>query len=148
MTYRGKYRLKNVKKYRGDPDNVIYRSSWERAVFKHLDLSSDIVWFAAEEVAIPYVSPIDGRRHRYFPDIMFETTSGDKWMIEIKPERETLPPKTPKRRTRRYLEEAMTYAKNMSKWEAAKAACERSGYKFAIWTEKTLTAMGIKILYK
>jgi hypothetical protein len=40
----------------------------------------------------------------------------------------------------------MTYAKNISKWEAATAYANRNGMKFEVWTEKTLKGLGIKLL--
>jgi hypothetical protein len=40
----------------------------------------------------------------------------------------------------------MTYAKNISKWEAANAYALDRGWKFEVWTEETLKGLGIKIL--
>ena len=37
MPYSGKFTPKNPSKYRGDPTNIIYRSSWERRVMNYLD---------------------------------------------------------------------------------------------------------------
>ena len=33
----GIYKLKNPKKYKGNPDNIVYRSSWELKLLKWLD---------------------------------------------------------------------------------------------------------------
>ena len=85
MSYKGKYRSTNRAKYKGDPDNIIYRSLWERQVMKNLDESSNVVEWASEEIVIPYRSPIDGKMHRYFPDFYVKTTKGDIFLIEIKP---------------------------------------------------------------
>ena len=35
--YKGKYRIKNIAKYAGDPSKCTYRSMWERQAFKYLD---------------------------------------------------------------------------------------------------------------
>ena len=50
-------------------------------------------------------------------------------MIEIKPKKQTEPPSKPKRQTKRYLQEAYEYAKNQSKWAAAREWCADRGYK-------------------
>tara|TARA_B100001113_G_scaffold267163_1_gene221952 strand:- start:5297 stop:5560 length:264 start_codon:yes stop_codon:yes gene_type:complete len=84
--------------------------------------------------------------HRYFVDIYLLHKNGKKYLVEIKPKFQTVPPKTPKRKTKKYLNEVKTYVKNMSKWEAAEKWSIDRGYKFQIWTEDTLTNMGIKIL--
>ena len=119
MAYSGKYTVKNPVKYQGDPSKVIYRSLWEKYCFKWADLSPDVKGWSSEEVVIPYY-----------------------YEIEIKPEKETQPPKGD-RRTKRYLQEGMTYVKNMNKWEAAnKYALDRK-WEFHIWTEKKLQEMGL-----
>ena len=66
---KGRFRPKNPHKYKGDPTNVIYRSSYELKLFRYLDLHPAIRWWQSEEVVIPYRSPITGRVHRYFPDV-------------------------------------------------------------------------------
>ena len=49
-------------------------------------------------------------------------------------------------KTKKYINEVTTYAKNISKWEAAEKWCNKRGYKFAIWTEETIKGLGIKLL--
>ena len=44
--YKGFYKVKNRNKYKGNPDNVIYRSSWELLVLKWLDNNPSVIWFA------------------------------------------------------------------------------------------------------
>jgi len=66
-------------------------------------------------------------------------------LVEIKPEKETLPP-TGQRRTKQYIAEGLSYIKNMNKWEAANEYAKDRGWKFEIWTEKTLQEM--KLLTK
>ena len=51
------------------------------------------------------------------------------------------PPPKPKRQTQKYIAEVYEYAKNQSKWEAAKDWCADRGYEFKIITESEL---GIK----
>jgi len=137
MSYKGKYRSTNRAKYKGDPDNIIYRSLWERQVMKNLDESSNVVEWASEEIVIPYRSPIDGKMHRYFPDFYVKTTKGDIFLIEIKPKQQTNPPKKSKSRNK-YLREVKTWSVNQAKWEAAKIICEKHGWMWRIWTEREI----------
>ena len=65
---------------------------------------------------------------------------------EIKPKKETVPPKKGKRKTKRYAQEAYTFIKNQDKWEAANQYAEHKGWKFQVWTEDTLKGLGIKLL--
>lgn len=144
--YQGRYKVKNTEKYIGDIKNVIYRSSWERATFKWLDQNDNIKYWAAEEVVIPYICESDKRKHRYYLDLWFQTREGKNYIVEIKPKSQTKIPKTPKRKTRRYIKESITYVKNQSKWSAASEFAADRGWTFEIWTEDTLKQLGIKIL--
>ena len=146
MTYKGRYRVKNISKYKGDHKKVVYRSSWERAVFKFLDNKPDVSEWSSEEYVIHYKCATDKRMHRYFIDIYFKDAVGQKWLIEIKPKKQCQPPVKPSRKTKRYLNEVMTYVKNQSKWDAASKWADARGYRFAIWHEDTLKQLGIKIL--
>jgi hypothetical protein len=67
-TYKGRYSPKNPGKYKGDPTGIIYRSLWERKLMVYLDENKSIIQWSSEEIAIPYISPLDIRYHRYFPD--------------------------------------------------------------------------------
>ena len=66
-------------------------------------------------------------------------------MVEIKPKKQTVAPQK-KRKTKKYINEVMTYIKNTSKWEAASQYAEHKGWKFQVWTEETLKNLGIKLL--
>jgi hypothetical protein len=141
MRYKGWFRPKNPKKYKGDATNVVYRSNWELRVMKHFDEDPNVLWWASEELVIPYRSPIDQRMHRYFPDFIArvrQKTGKEKTIvIEIKPEKQTKKP-IQKRQTRRFLEEAATYAINQEKWRAADIFCQKEGWDFMVLTEKDL----------
>ena len=138
MSYKGRYRPSNKKKYRGDVNNIIYRSLWERKFMVKCDLDPDIIEWGSEEVIIPYISPVDGKQHRYFPDFYVKTTNGDKFLIEIKPKKYTKPPKKPAKTTKRFIYETQEWARNQAKWEAATLVCKRNGWKFMILTEDHL----------
>ena len=142
QTHKGKYRVKNPQKYIGNIDGITYRSSWERAAFLWCDRSPDVVKWSSEEIVIPYRYAVDERLHRYFVDLYLEMSNGDKWIIEIKPSKETKPPRKGKNR-QRYLQESMTYIKNQNKWKAADQFAKKQGWRFAIWDEKFLKKAGI-----
>jgi len=146
MAYKGRFTPKNKDKYVGDYKNIVYRSLWERNAFRWIDTNSSIVAWNSEEVVIPYICETDGKVHRYFMDLWFKTREGKTYIIEIKPKSQTTPPKTPKRKTRRFLKESLTYVKNQSKWKAASEFAADRGWHFEVWTEDTLRALGIKII--
>ena len=142
MSYKGKYYPSFPKKYKGDPTNIIYRSLWERKFMVYCDKNDNILEWASEEIAIPYRSPIDNRVHRYFPDFYMKVkeTNGKikNYMIEVKPAKQTIPPKKPKRQTKGYIREAYEYARNQAKWKMAKEFCADRQWEFKVVTEKEL----------
>ena len=145
MSYQGKFRPRNYQKYKGDPTNIIYRSRWELKFMKWCDNNTNILQWASEEFFIPYRSPLDNKWHRYFPDFYMKIKESNgsvkQYVIEVKPLRQTVKPKTPKRKTKGYIYETLEYAKNQAKWKAAKEYCKDRRYEFKVVTEKEL---GIK----
>lgn len=143
--YKGKWRPRNPAKYRGDIHNITYRSSWELKFMNFCDMRDSVISWSSEETVIPYKSPIDGQVHRYFVDFQMKIRNPDgtitTYLIEVKPKKFTEKPSTPKRKSKKYIEEVMMYATNCAKWEAAQKFCERKGYKFKVITEREL---GIK----
>lgn len=144
MSYSGKFKPKNYKKYKGDPTKIYYRSLWERRFMVYADSNANIIEWGSEEIVIPYISPLDKRRHRYFPDfyIKYVNTSGQtvREIIEVKPKKQLKPPAKPQNRvSKRYLMEAQTYAVNQAKFKAAESYCKDRRYKFRILTEDHLT---------
>ena len=145
MAYKGKYKVRAPYKYKGNPTKVIYRSLWELKFMTYCDTNINILEWGSEEVYMWYRSPVDNRPHRYFPDFYIKVREKDgtikKYIIEVKPQRQTKPPARPKRQTKGYLREAFEYAKNQAKWKAANEWCLDRGFEFKILTEKEL---GIK----
>ena len=139
MAYSGRFVPTKPQKYLGNPTNIWYRSLWERRVMVHLDTNSSVLEWSSEEIVIPYLSPVDSRYHRYFPDFFVRTTTG-AIILEVKPRAQSIMPekKDNKRVTKRYLEEVMTYGINQAKWKAAIEYCEDRGWKFKVITEKEL----------
>ena len=141
MAYSGIFKPKNPRKYVGDHTNIIWRSTWECRVMTWLDTNPNVISWASEELIIPYVSPVDGRWHRYFPDFLVKvnTQQGPKTMlIEVKPKKQTQPPKQQKRVTKKYITEVATWGVNQAKWKAAEEYCLDRGWEFKVITEDHL----------
>ena len=145
MSYKGYFKPRNPSKYMGDPTTIIYRSSWELKLMRYLDSHSDVIKWASEEFSIPYVSPIDGKVHRYFPDFLVKKRNINQTIetvvIEVKPKIQTTAPTVQKKANKRYIREVYTWGVNSAKWEAAKRYCDYREWKFVIMTEHEL---GIK----
>ena len=145
MSYKGKYKPKHTRKYKGNPTNIIYRSLWELKFMKYCDSNKNILEWCSEEIVLPYRSPIDNRIHRYFPDFYIKVKENNgkvkKMIIEIKPKKQCVEPIPQKRKTKGYIFEVYEYAKNQAKWKAAKNYCLDRGYEFKVITEDEL---GIK----
>jgi hypothetical protein len=143
MSYKGRYTPRNPKKYRGNYNNIVYRSLWELKFMKYCDRSASILEWGSEEIIIPYISPWDNRVHRYFPDFYIKVRQADgkvkKMIIEVKPKKQCKPPTaTPKRKTQRWFNEVKTWGVNEAKWKAAVPWCEDKGMEFKILTEDDL----------
>lgn len=108
----------------------------------YLDSHPDVIQWASEEFAIPYLSPIDNRVHRYFPDFWIKKRGKDGLIetvvVEIKPKSQTKPPKPRTKITKTYLHEVKAWGINSSKWEYATKFCEERKWKFQILTEDDL----------
>ncbi len=145
MAYKGKYRPVFPSKYKGDPTKIIFRSSWEKKFMVYCDKNTNVLEWASEEIALPYRSPVDNKVHRYFPDFYMKVRENGgkikKYIIEIKPMKQTMKPKRQKRQTKGYLYEVYEYAKNQAKWKAAENFCKDRMWEFKVLTENEL---GIK----
>ena len=142
---KSKYKPENPTKYQGNPNNIICRSSWERKFCQWCDRKENVISWASEEISIPYVSPKDNRIHRYYPDFLIKVREYNNriqtYVVEVKPKKQTLPPKPRKRVTKSYIYECTTYAVNQAKWKAASEFCKDNRINFKIVTEDEL---GIK----
>jgi hypothetical protein len=143
-TYKGFFKPINTNKYNGDPNKIVYRSSWELRVMKWFDNHPDVIWWCSEELTIPYYNPIDQKMHRYFPDFIVKMKKRDgkvmTYVLEVKPYSQTQKPEK-KRKTQKFINESVTYVINQSKWKAADEFCQEHGWEFKILTEHEL---GIK----
>lgn len=135
-----KFIPKNPEKYVGDVNNIICRSGIELRYFKFFDESPAILKYASEEIVVPYINPIDGKQHRYFPDFIIKVKGSDgkirNYMIEIKPTSDTIKPVKGRKRDKTFLNEAMTWEVNKAKWKYAEEFCKKHNMKFLVLTEK------------
>ncbi len=138
----GKYIVRNKKKYMGDHNNVVYRSSWELKFLAWCDNNPSVVEFSSEEIVIPYKSPVDGKYHRYFVDCFVKVKDKDgnikSYLIEIKPKKQTKEPEQQRRVTKRYITEVTTWGVNQAKWKAATEYCLDRNWEFKLITEDHL----------
>lgn len=141
------YKLRNPHKYIGDPDNVVYRSTWELNAFKFCDNNRRVIAWSSEEIIIPYMKPVISsvggmttKLANYYPDIYIEYVNKNgeliKELVEIKPKKQTRASKARTYSTN--LFENMTYAVNLAKWDAAKKWCAQRGIRFCVVTEDSL----------
>jgi hypothetical protein len=138
----GRFQPKFPEKYVGDATNIVYRSSWELKFMNFADKNAQVIRWGSEEIILPYYSQVDNKMHRYYPDfvMLVEDNAGQRkrYLVEIKPESQTVPPKPRSRVTRTYINELATYSVNTAKWNAADAWCKKNNMEFLILTEKHL----------
>ena len=114
------------------------------------DVTETVLAWSSENISIPYYDPVRQRWRRYYPDFWIKIKERDnivrKYVIEIKPDRETRPPRKRGRKsakTQRMQER--TYVTNKAKWNAADQYCRKMKYQFKILTERNLfTEYGTK----
>lgn len=142
MAYSGKFNPKNINKYLGDPTNIWYRSLWERRVMVHLDLNPNVIEWSNEEIVIPYLSPIDNRWHRYFPDFFVRIKNrigiSEAMILEVKPKSQAMPPAKKGKITHKYINEVVQWGVNEAKWKAAIDYCKTKKWQFKVITEEDL----------
>lgn len=141
LAYKGKFRPNHPEKYDGDPTNIVYRSGLELRFMQYLDSNSGVLKWQSEEFFIPYFDPSTSKWRRYFVDFLVVVKQGDgtlTQLVEIKPDSQTRPPKVPAKKTRRFINEMLTYGTNQAKWLAAEEYCKDRNWKFKIITDKDL----------
>ena len=119
----GIYTPLHPEKYKGSLP-IVYRSSLEMHCMRWFDSSSFVKEWGSESIIIPYVKPTDGKVHRYYTDFNVKIADSKgvlrKYVIEVKPYRQTLPPtKHGNKKPKTLLYEQLTYAVNRAKWDAA-----------------------------
>ena len=122
---------------------IVFRSNLELKLFKILDLNENIIKWSSEMVIIPYKKPGPlEKMSRYFVDIYMEIKMGNdvkKFIIEVKPEKQTKPPKyTKKAKQSTVLYANLEWAVNQAKWEQAKKWASSRNMEFLIITENNI----------
>ncbi len=141
-TKKGFYKPDKPEKYKGDPNNIVFRSGWEYQVMRWCDTNVNVLEWGSEEFFVRYVSPYDNKPHRYFPD--FWVKIRDKHdvekviVLEVKPYKMTLEPSKPKRITKNYVKEVVDYGVNQAKWASAREYCKDRNWGFQVITEKEI----------
>lgn len=139
MWRKGIYAPTNPSKYKGS-NAPVFRSQWEYRFMRFLDFNDSVLEWTSEEPLVPYHNPNTNTTWNYHPDflIKIKTQTGVKiQMIEIKPKKQTMPPKTDGRRST-VIRETMLWNMNQAKWSAAKKFCDMRNWEFKILTEKEL----------
>jgi TnsA endonuclease N terminal len=140
--HQGKFKCKHPEKYKGNPTKIFYRSSWELKYMLKLDHDENVEWWQSEEIMIPYHDRSRGHGGHYYPDFLVKFKDKKRpVMYEIKPLAQTMPPKN-NGNQKRFVKEALAFAKNVSKWEAAREWCKLRGYDFEVVTEIRLGIPG------
>ena len=121
---------------------IMCRSSWERMYAQYLDASPFVVEWSSEGNVIPYFDPTRHKQRRYYPDFYVKMKNGrrsKRFLVEIKPYKETKPPTSGRRKsnkTKMYQES--TWETNKAKWRAAQKYCKKMGLEFKILSENEL----------
>jgi len=124
-------------KYRGDPDKINLRSSWEVNFARWCERDPDVLEWSSEELAIRYRSPGTLKVRRYYPDFVVTRRGADgeeTSIVEIKPRYQTEPPSGKGGFISR-LKAKKRYRINCAKWKAAEKHAQKRGWKFEIVTE-------------
>jgi len=135
----GEFVPKNKDKFIGT--KAVYRSGLELKFFRFCDNNKNVIKWGSENVIVPYTSPLDGRVHRYFVDnyvVIKEGKEIKKYLVEIKPSKQTKPPQTKYRKKQHLLYEQRAYVINQAKWEAARKYSKKRDLTFIILTEREL----------
>lgn len=129
-------------KYKGNKNGIAYRSGWELKVMRMLDNNPHVLEWSSEETIIPYHNPLTGRVSRYFVDFYAKMRDKQgvvkKYLIEVKPHSQTLPPVQKNRKTKTLMRQQAEYVKNQAKWQAANEWCSKKNMTFIVLTEKHL----------
>ena len=135
----GIFTPKNQDKFIGS--KAVYRSGLELKFFRFCDDNPNVLEWGSENIIVPYISPLDNRAHRYYVDNYIAIKEGlevVKYLVEIKPSKQTKPPTTKYRKRQHLIFEQKQYVINQAKWKAAKEFCKKKGLTFIILTEKEL----------
>lgn len=114
-----------------------------------MDKNDKILKWGSENFVIPYIDETRNfETHRYVVDLFFEIADATKnglpirWLIEIKPESQSVMPKQTKRKSvQKIISESIVVKRNQCKWRAAVAFCKSKGWHFGVYTEKGINKL-------
>ena len=135
----GQYVVLNPVKYvgKGVPR---YRSGWEHSFMRFCDTNDNVLQWASESIAIPYMNPVTGKKSNYVPDFLItyrqKNNTVKAELIEIKPKKQSVIDSKMSSRDRAVV------AVNYAKWAAAQKWCARQGLAFSVITENDMFANG------
>ena len=138
----GYYKCANPKKYIGSGP-IVYRSGLELKFMLWCDKTPTIQRWSSESVIIPYYDPVKKCQRKYYVDNYVEILEGDKlkkYLVEIKPHKQTMEPKSGKgkRKSSLLFEQMQWITNSQGKWPACKAFAKSHGMEFIIITENEL----------
>jgi hypothetical protein len=134
----GVFQPTNPGKYKGTIP-IIFRSGYEEKFCRFCDINETIISWGSESVVVEYFDPVKQKIRRYYVDFVITLKDGKTILIEVKPEKQTRPPKKAGKKTdMTLLREQRVYATNQAKWEAATNVCKKKGWIFKIMTERDL----------
>ena len=140
--HQGFYAPKNLNKYVGKIDNIIYRSGLELKFFRFCDNNPNVVEWGSEEIVVPYFDTLQRKQRKYFIDAYVKIQEGDivkKYLVEVKPWKQTQEPKAGKgKKKSNLLYEQVMYQNLLDKQKFAKEFAKKHGMEFIIITEKEL----------
>ena len=139
--YQGYYKPIFPEKYIGKGP-IVYRSGLELKFMRWCDNSNNVLKWSSESIPIPYYDSIQKKKRNYYVDNYVEIMEGKilkKYLVEIKPYKQTIEPKTQgKKKSNLLYEQLMWVNNNSDKWPAAKEFAKKHGMEFIIITEKDL----------
>jgi hypothetical protein len=120
----------------------VYRSGLELSFFQFCDNNPNVIQWGSENVVVEYFDSLQKKNRKYYVDNYVKIKEGNivkKYLVEIKPFKQTQPPKEGKRRKKSsLLYEHVQWRNNCDKWAFAKAFAKKHGMEFLILTEKEI----------
>jgi hypothetical protein len=107
------------------------------------DKTDTIKRWSSESIPIPYYDPITKKQRKYYVDNYVEILEGTiikKYLVEIKPHKQTMEPKATKGKSKSNLlyEQTQWITNSQGKWPAGREFAKKHGAEFIIITEKEL----------
>lgn len=147
----GYFSPRNISKYIGNIEKIIYRSGWEFKFMMFCDKNDSILKWSSEPLRIPYTCPVskdkfgNPKKRVYLVDFWLEVLTVDgsikKYLIEIKPLQQLIKPKPlidkiTEKKLQNYNTALATWLVNREKFSTATKYCDSMGWKFSVITQE------------